>query len=167
MPNTFWIADEVIFGKEYQKVSIFLKNTNVLGLWPFFSVRKKPLYSTTMDNIHIHIYYPCVDIKMIAARAPVIARARLDLLNSRAFERDSEREARSYEREVRTSERKCRVLPYQTRKPCERLWESLAQDLFNVPIQIKLKLIFSPLGLMLLSVKINCISRCFRLKDEQ
>ena len=34
-------ADEVIFGKEYQKVSIFLKNTNVLGLWPFFSVRKK------------------------------------------------------------------------------------------------------------------------------
>ena len=100
MPNTSWIADEVIFGKEYRKVSIFLKNTNVSGLWPFFSERKNRC--TVLRNT--------VDIKMIAARSPVIARAR---------------------------------------------W-------FNVRIQIKLKLIFSLLGLMVLSWKINRISRFFR-----
>ena len=159
--------------KNIKKCQFFWKTQTFWVCDPSLVWEKKPLYSTTMDNIHIHIYYPCVDIKMIAARAPVIARARLDLLNSRAFERVARQWARQWarsaivEREVRTSERKCRVLPHQTRKPCERLWESLAQDLFNVPIQIKLKLIFSPLGLMLLSVKINCISRCFRLKDEQ
>ena len=41
----------------------------------------------------------------------------LDLLTSRAFER-----------EARASESSWRVLPHQTRKPCERLWEGLTSD---------------------------------------
>ena len=48
----------------------------------------------------------------------------LDLLTSRAFER----EARSYERRSERAKAR-RILPHQTRKPCERLWESLAGGL--------------------------------------
>ena len=60
-------ADKVILGKEISKsVKCFQKNTNVSGLWPFFSVRKNR--STVPRNI--------IDIiKMIEARARVIARA--------------------------------------------------------------------------------------------
>ena len=56
--------------------------------------------------------------------AAPISKGDVDLLTSRAFER----EARSYERGARASERKARtsrVLPHQTRNPSERLWESL------------------------------------------
>ena len=101
MPNTSWIADEVIFGKEYRKVSIFFEKHKRFGFITLLQCEKKPLYSITQYT---------VDIKMIAARSPVIASAR---------------------------------------------W-------FNVRIQIKLKLIFSLLGLMVLSWKINRISRFFR-----
>ena len=60
-----------------------------------------------------------------------ITKAFLDLLTSRAFERVAQQWARSAMVRVpsakreRASESSCRVLPHQTRKPCERLWESL------------------------------------------
>lgn len=39
-----------MFSKEISNfVKCFLKNTNVSGLSPFFSMRKKPLYSTTQQ----------------------------------------------------------------------------------------------------------------------
>ena len=48
--ETTLIADEVIFSKEMSNfVKCFLKNTNVSGLSPFFSMRKKPLYSATQQ----------------------------------------------------------------------------------------------------------------------
>ena len=58
---------------------------------------------------------------------------KVDLATSRAFERVARLWARSAivrarsasEREARASESSCRVLPHQTRKPSERLWESL------------------------------------------
>ena len=100
MPNTFWIADGMIFGKEYRKVSIFVEKHKRFGFMSLLQCEKNRC--TVLRNT--------VDIKMIAARSPVIARAR---------------------------------------------W-------FNVRIQIKLKLIFSLLGLMVLSWKINRISRFFR-----
>ena len=54
----------------------------------------------------------------------------LDLLTSRAFERVArqwaKRDRTSTERETRASEW---VLPHQTRKPCEHLWESLTLHL--------------------------------------
>ena len=74
---------------------MFPKNKSVSGFWPFFSVRKKPLYCTTQYYWH----------KMIGAGA---------------------------------------------------------QDVYNVPIQMKLKLIFIPFGWTVPSWKINRISCCFR-----
>ena len=60
-------ADKVILGKEISKsVKCFQKNTNVSGLWPFFSVRKNRC--TVPRNI--------IDIiKMIEAGARVIVHA--------------------------------------------------------------------------------------------
>ena len=40
-------------------------------------------------------------------------------------DRTSAERERASEREARASESSCRVLPHQTRKPSERLWESL------------------------------------------
>ena len=71
-----------------------------------------------------------------ALMAPVMLILKLDLLTSQAFERVARLWARSAIVRARSaSERKLRVLPHQTRKPSERLWESLYLSELGVEIK--------------------------------
>ena len=79
--------------------------------------------------------------------------ARLDLLTSRAFERVARQWARSAivrapsAKRERASESSCRFLPHQTRKPCERLWESLMLDVLLRCANFKSASIFTLRGI--------------------
>ena len=49
-----WIADEVIFHKTSKKCQMFfVKKTDVSGIWPFFSVRKR--FHLSVSHLHFRI----------------------------------------------------------------------------------------------------------------
>ena len=87
-----------------------------------FTTVRKP-YRIRLLFTHKDTGFGAISLTERSCAAP-ISKGDVDLLTSRACER----EARSYERGARANEREARssrVLPHQTRKPSERLWESL------------------------------------------
>ena len=90
-------------------------------LWRFqseVSVQATESAKRVKDSVFYEAFLPITWIKPSAGVTKYSkcmgSHVALDLLTSRAFER-----------EARASESSCRVLPLQTRKPSERLWESL------------------------------------------